>query len=372
MQPIDIHFSVVGFQSGLLRWFRHNGRDLPWRRSYDPYHVWLSEVMLQQTQMERGVIYFRRWLKRFPDIAAVAKASSYEILKYWEGLGYYARARNLHKAAGMMLAQSGGELPSSYKELLALPGIGPYTASAIASIAYNQDYAVVDANVERIFARVFDIDKALKEKGVQEQIKATAQSLLPAGEARYFNQALMELGGLVCTPKSPDCGLCPVSSYCKAYQGDFVEDRPIKNSPQKQIVIEMATAVLVNDGHIFIQQRHDNDIWGGLWEFPGGRLEEGETPIDAVVREYKEETGFAVEVCEKVTTVTHFYTKYKVILHCYTCRLSQPLRLPELRAAQTYHWVEKEQLQRFGFPAGHRKFIDFVLHSQPWVFEKEC
>jgi len=368
----SLSLDIEPFRSSLLRWFRHNGRELPWRNGYDPYHVWLSEIMLQQTQMERGVDYFRRWLRRFPDIVSVAGASSYEILKYWEGLGYYARARNLHKAAKVMAAEYGGAVPDEYETLLRLPGIGPYTAAAIASIAFNHDVVVVDANVERVFARLFDIDVPLKEKEAQRSIGHIARQLLPPGEARDFNQALMDLGGLVCTPKNPDCGNCPLCRHCSAYLGDFTDDRPVKKRRQKIIPIDMATGLLVKDGYIFIQQRHDNDIWGGMWEFPGGRLEPGETADEAVVREYREETGFQIEVCDFVTTVTHFHTKYKVTLHCFLCRLPSASTLPELHAAQNYHWVRQEQLDNFGFPAGHRKFIQFLRANRLEYLRREC
>lgn len=328
--------------------------------------------MLQQTQMERGVDYFNRWLRRFPDILSVARASSYEILKYWEGLGYYARARNLQRAAQIMAAEHAGRVPDTYEDLLRLPGIGPYTAAAVASIAFNRDIAVVDANVERIFSRLVDIDVPLKEKKAQQAIRGIARQLLPAGEARNFNQALMDLGGMICTPKNPDCGNCPISRHCSAYLGDFTHDRPIKKQPQKTIPIEMATGLLVKDGCIFIQQRHDNDIWGGMWEFPGGRLEPGESAEEAVVREYLEETGFGIEVCDFVTAVTHFYTKYKVTLHCFICRLPGASTLPELHAAQHYHWVKQDQLDNFAFPAGHRKFIQFLRANRLEYLRREC
>ncbi len=368
----EMTFNVESFQNLLLRWFQNNGRELPWRKDYSPYHVWLSEILLQQTQMERGVIYFQRWLERFPDIKAVAAAESGEILKYWEGLGYYARARNLHKAAKVMVEKFHGQVPSDYKDLLNLPGVGLYTAAAIASIAFEADIGVIDANVERIFARIFDISEPIKSKAAEKTISTLMDEILPIGKARYFNQALMDLGGVICRPRNPECGICPVRCHCAAYCGSFVEDRPVKVERQKQIVIEMSTGILVHKGYIFIQQRQENDIWGGLWEFPGGRLKENETAVDALIREYKEETGFTIELCEKITSLIHFYTKYKVILNCYRCRLAQESILPQLNAAKAYHWVEKKMLESYAFPAGHRKCIEFVLQNCPDIFEKDC
>jgi A/G-specific adenine glycosylase len=349
-----------GIRQALIDWFGRTGRDLPWRRDYNPYHVWISEIILQQTQMDRGVFYYRRWLERFPDIRAVAVAEEREILKYWEGLGYYARARNLHKAARMMVDRHQGKIPESYVALLGLPGIGPYTAAAIASIAFNHDIAVVDANVERIFARLFDIAGPIKDSATKKWIQKRAADLLPPGEARVFNQALMDLGGLICTPKNPACDSCPVAEFCAALKAGLVHQRPVVQASAKTIQIEMATGILVCQGLLFIQQRLADDVWGGLWEFPGGRLEIGETPEEAVIREYREETGFAVEIVAGITTVIHHYMHYKVVLHAFSCRLTGGCTEPELREAQDFRWVVPQDLSRYGFPAGHRKVIEYM------------
>ncbi len=187
----------------LLEWFANNQRDLPWRRTYDPYHVWISEVMLQQTQMERVVEYFNRWMEKFPDVDSIASASEQKVLKAWEGLGYYSRARNIKKAAKKLVEEHKSRIPLDFDQLLSLPGIGPYTAAAILSIAFNRPYPVIDANVERMFARLEDIDKPVKDKNVQLKIKRLASDLLPDTQAREFNQALMELGGTCLYPPEP-------------------------------------------------------------------------------------------------------------------------------------------------------------------------
>jgi A/G-specific adenine glycosylase len=360
--------TIVTIQQSLLDWFGMTGRDLPWRKGYDPYHVWISEIMLQQTQMERGVIFFKRWLERFPDVRAVAQAPEQEILKYWEGLGYYARARNLHRAARVMVDLHQGKVPESYESLLALPGIGPYTAAAIASIAFNQDIAVVDANVERILARLFDIEGPVKNGETKKRIHGLAGELLPPGQARFFNQALMDLGGLICTPKNPACGVCPVAGSCAALHEGRVHERPLVIPGGKTVLIEMATGVLAHKGRLFIQQRLAGDVWGSLWEFPGGRLEKGETPEETVIREYKEETGFTVAILSGITTVVHHYMKYKVVLHGFHCRLMGERMEPLLQAAQDFRWVAPKDLADYGFPAGHRKLIEYMTHSCPELF----
>jgi A/G-specific adenine glycosylase len=350
----------VSIRQVLVEWFERTCRDLPWRRDYDPYRVWISEIMLQQTQMDRGVFYYKRWLERFPDIRAVAAAEEREILKYWEGLGYYTRARNLYKAAQVMVDMHAGHIPESYEILLSLPGIGPYTAAAIASIAFNHDIAVVDANVERILARLFDIDGSIRSTSTKKYIHQKAMELLPPGKARVFNQAMMDLGGLVCTPKNPACADCPVAAFCVALRAGRVHKRPVVSAHGKTIRIEMATGVLMHQGLFFIQQRLADDVWGSLWEFPGGRLEEGETPEETVIREYREETGFAVAIVAGITTVIHHYMKYKVVLHGFSCRLTEERTEPQLRAAQDFRWVSPQELAQYGFPAGHRKLIEYM------------
>ena len=359
-------------QRRLLTWFHQTRRDLPWRRTYDPYHVWLSEIMLQQTQMDRGISYFQRWIARFPDLSSVAAASEQEILKNWEGLGYYARARNLHRAAQIMVERHGGQIPCDYAVLRSLPGIGPYTAAAIASIACSQDIPVIDANVARIIARLYDLAEPVKKKECRLRIESLAAALLPVGKARFFNQAMMDLGGLVCTPRNPACSCCPLAESCLALLRGTVADRPVATDRKETILIEMATAILCHQGKVFIQQRLADDIWGGLWEFPGGRLEDAEAAEDAVVREYLEETGINIAVCGRITTVTHFYTRYKVVLHCFSCRLADELCTIRLEAAQQYRWVLPEELAQYAFPAGHRKLLDYLAADREDFFSDPC
>ncbi len=356
----------MNLQKSLLIWFAENQRDLPWRRTYDPYQIWISEIMLQQTQMDRVALFFVRWMKEFPDLASLATSSEHKVLKCWEGLGYYSRARNILKAAKLLIADHQGQIPASRKLLQRLPGIGPYTAGAIASISFNRDVPVVDANIERIFARLFNIDLIPKSPAAKKLNWQKAEELLPAGEARNFNQALMELGALVCRPKQPNCSFCPVAAHCLALQYDLIPERPIPKKNTKTIPINMATGVLLHKGLIFIQQRLADDVWGALWEFPGGRMEEGETAEETVIREYLEETELVVRVDSKITTTIHHYTRYKITLHCFIVSLEQSDSDPVLHAAQEFHWLPFEQINQYAFPAGHRKLIQFMkAHKLP-------
>jgi len=345
----------------LLDWFAAHGRDLPWRRDYAPWPVLVSEIMLQQTRMDRVTPFFTRFLARFPDPAALAAASEQETLKLWEGLGYYARARNLQAAARVMVREHGGRVPADPDALRRLPGIGPYTAAAVASIAFGQDAPLADANVERVLARVFDVDDSLATAKGKQRIAALAAELLPPGRAREFNQALMELGALVCTPRAPRCGDCPLAGPCEARRLDIADERPVR-APRKAITpLLVCTGVLAHSGRIFVQKRPTPGVWAGLWEFPGGRVEPGETPAEAVVREFREETEFAVRVVEPLGLVAHGYTTYRVALHCFLLALDNGRngsRRPVLHAADASCWADAGDLARLAFPAGHRKLLD--------------
>ncbi len=348
---------IDDFHRRLLAWFQVCQRPLPWRATYAPYHIWISEIMGQQTQMDRVALYFTRWVDWFPNMHAVAMAEEREILKAWEGLGYYSRARNIQATAFRLIDQGMTEIPADYDQLLALPGIGPYTAAAILSIAFNRPYPLRDANVERLFSRLADIGQPLKQGPTQKRLATMAESLLDRAHPRQYNQALMELGALVCTPKKPACPTCPVQMHCRAHRVDTVEFRPLPKAKQKKIDIIMACGILRSGEEYFIQQRMPDDIWGGLWEFPGGRLEEGESPEMAAFREIEEETGWRVDHLTPFATVVHHYTRYRVTLHSYTGRLASARPVPRLTAANQYAWVSLEQLASYPYPAGHRQLV---------------
>ena len=347
-------------QKQLLDWFILHKRSLPWRGEYIPYHVWISEIMGQQTQMERVADYFLRWIERFPSVMAVAGAPERDILKVWEGLGYYSRARNIQKTAQLLMEDYQGEVPASHKELLSLPGVGPYTAAAILSIGFNQPWPLLDANVERVFSRLADIDKPLKQKETRKELEHMAEELLYREDARNWNQALMEFGALVCTPKKPKCSQCPVQPFCLANKRDTVEWRPVPREKKKIIDITMACGILRRGNLFFIQQRLDDDIWGGLWEFPGGRLLENETPAQAVIREVAEETEWQVTNPVPFHSVVHYYTRYRVTLHSFWCQMPETPVQPVLHAASAAAWVTLQELTEYPYPAGHRNVVNLL------------
>jgi len=345
----------------LLCWFAEARRPLPWRRAYDPYHVYIAEIMLQQTRMERGVRYFERWLARFPSLAHVAAAGEEEILSLWEGLGYYARAGNLHRAARVVVERYGGRLPDDYDALLGLPGIGRYTAAAVMSIGFGRDFPVVDGNVERVFARLFCIDRPVKSREAQQEIHRLAARLLPPGRAREWNQALMELGALVCRRASPLCDKCPLAVFCRARKEGVAALYP---QPGKRAAIEridFVAAVIENGaGEIYVQKRLPSGLWANMWEFPGGHLEPGETPAQGAAREVREETEMTVAITSALPQVTHSFTRYRATVHAFRCALTPDSPPPVLHAAQECRWLPLDQLDTLAFSAGHRKVIEFL------------
>ncbi len=357
----------MSFTERLLSWYAHNRRPLPWRQDPTPYRVLVSEVMLQQTQAPRAAAYFERFIRSFPDFASLAAADPDQVLKAWEGLGYYSRARNLQAAAKIIVARGDGFFPTTLEDIQALPGVGPYTAGAVAALALGLDHVAVDANVERVLARTHDIDTPIKERAARTRARELAEGLVPAGRAGDFTQALMELGEVVCRPKNPSCAVCPLADICQARHLDIVAERPVRSQSRSITPITVATAVLRHQGHFFIQRRRPGGAWGNLWEFPGGRVEPGESPQDAAVRELFEETGFSARIEAPLGVIRHGYTTYRVTLHCYLLSPADPappgLPSPMLAAAVESRWSVLSDLEGLAFPAGHRKLIDSLAND---------
>jgi A/G-specific adenine glycosylase len=351
-----------GMRERLLRWFDENQRDLPWRKEHKPYEIWVSEIMLQQTQVKTMLPFYFRWMARFPDLESLAGAPEEELLKCWEGMGYYSRVRSIHRTARMVMNDFGGEIPRDHRTLLSFPGIGPYTAGAIMSFAFNEDYPVVDGNIERIFARVFNIDRPIKENGTQNLLWKLAKELLPTGEARRFNQALMDLGALVCLPRKTYCEQCPIEKYCESAKLGVVHLRPVPTKRKAATPIEVAAGVLLKEGKIFIQKRPPTGLMPNLWEFPGGKVKDGETPEEALVREFREELGLEVRSSGKIALIRHSYTSFRVSLHAFWCR-QEGQGEPVLRAASESLWVSPSDLDRYAFPAANRKLVHLIRNA---------
>ena len=353
----DDHLAL--FQDELLQWYRSNKREMPWRNSSDPYRIWLSEVMLQQTRVDQATPYYNEFIEAFPTLASLAEADQDEVLKLWEGLGYYSRARYLHQASKTVVREHNGRVPDDYDDFRALPGVGPYTAAAVLSIAYGMPHAVVDGNVKRVLARVFAIEGEIGRSKTKREIQELADELLPEAHPADFNQALMELGARICTPTSPDCGACPVANVCVAAQAGNPTDYPVKKKKKKVPHHDVVVGVLVNEkNELLIQKRPEDGMLGGLWEFPGGKKEAGETLTEACARELCEETGISVTATDPILTLKHAYSHFKITLHAFYCTWAGTA--PTGQEGQTVKWVNFDRLDEYAFPRANRKLIEYL------------
>jgi A/G-specific adenine glycosylase len=346
-------------QRSILQWFNGSQRDLPWRKTKDPYKIWISEIMLQQTQVKTVESYYNRFVRRFPDIRSLSNASLGEVMKVWEGLGYYSRARNLHQAAQIIVNQFNGKFPDTLEQLTSLSGIGRYTAGALLSIAFNQRIPVLDGNVIRVFTRIFHITENIQRSDTKRRLWILAEELLPQAHVGDFNQGLMELGAILCKPKQPVCELCPLSQLCRAKQLGIQDQLPVKPM-RKPIPHYDVVAGIIWKGHRFlITLRPPRGLLGGLWEFPGGKVEEGEIPQQGLKREVAEELGIQITVNSRFTSVKHAYTHFKITLHVFHCRYQRGKI--QLHGCDDYRWILPSQLDDFAFPGADRKVIRKLL-----------
>jgi A/G-specific adenine glycosylase len=357
----------------LAAWHPEQQRTLPWRTQpagrRNAYRVWISEIMAQQTRLDTVVGYFERWMERFPTVRALAAADQQEVLKLWEGLGYYARARNLHKAAQLVVERHDGEVPSSRAAILALPGIGEYTAGAILSMAFGQAEPILDGNVKRVVSRLWDIDAPINQPSTLKQLWTHARRIAEVastGEAGIVNEGLMELGATICTPQNPRCLLCPLMDLCAANANGTQHLRPV-TPPRKQTPhFDVAAGVIWRGdpfaSDLLIAQRPQDGLLGGLWEFPGGKLEADDADLRACLRrEIDEELAVVIDVGDVVTVVKHAYTHFRITLHAFHARLVSGE--PQAIGCADWRWVDFARLDEFPFPVTDQKIIA-ALRSQ--------
>lgn len=369
------HLDFASIAQKLADWHDRQQRSLPWRSAppgaRDPYAVWVSEIMAQQTRLDTVVAYFERWMARFPTIAALAAADQQEVLKLWEGLGYYARARNLHRAAQIVVAEHGGNLPDDRKALAALPGIGDYTVGAILSLAFNRPEPILDGNVKRVLSRVADIETPIEERATLRLLWALARAVADAaepGRAGATNEALMELGATLCTPTSPRCLLCPIADHCQAAAHGTQADRPV-TLPKRRTPHYDVTAGVIWQGDPFaspllIAQRPQDGMLGGLWEFPGGKLEPDDADLAACLRrEIREELAIDITVGEAITQVRHAYTHFRITLHVFHARHLHGE--PQALGCADWRWITLDELDAYPFPVTDQKVIATLRDNQP-------
>ena len=353
---------LAAFREDLAGWFERVRRPMPWREPdpdgrRDPYRVWLSEVMLQQTRVDQARPYFERFTAAFPTVGALAEADLDDVLKAWEGLGYYSRARNLHRAARQIVDAFGGLVPDTEEAIRSLPGVGPYTAAAVLSLAYGVPLAVLDGNVIRVLGRVFAVEDDVTSGRTRRHLQHLADTLLDPDAPARWNESVMELGATVCTPTAPDCPRCPLNAVCAALAAGEPERFPVSKKKAPVPHHDIAVGVIEDEaGRVLVQQRPTDAMLGGLWEFPGGKVEPGEALPDACRREIREELGVEVEVGEPIARIGHAYSHFRITLHAFRCRIvaGEPVH----HAAQPIRWVAVEDLGALAFPRANRRLIE--------------
>lgn len=340
----------------LLEWFRENKRELPWRGTDDIYKIWLSEVMLQQTQVVTVIPYYRRFLQHYPGVRELAKADGESVLKLWEGLGYYNRCMNLHKAARLIESQFGGEIPGTPEEFAPLPGVGPYILAAVMSMARGYPLPAVDGNVIRVYCRFQGTADDIRTAAVKNRIKKELEKIIPLESPGEFNEAMMELGALICLPKNPKCETCPLNPGCRARLTAQVDLIPFKSPGKRTPLYKVSIAVIVKGDKFYIQKRPLGGHLGGMWEFPGGKQKGKESPEQTLSRECREELGTDVTIIEKLSNVHHAYSHFKIEMDVFLCRLPRDEAITPTHD-QPSRWIAIEQLQAYPFPAANHKFF---------------
>jgi A/G-specific adenine glycosylase len=360
-----------------MRWFLANARDLPWRRTQEPYGIWVSEIMLQQTQVKTVVAYYERWMRALPNLATLAGANSEQLHKLWEGLGYYTRVRNMHRAAQIIMAEHGGVFPHSYEKLLALPGVGRYTAGAICSIALGQPTPILDGNVIRVLSRVYGVDGDTSSKDVSAKLWSLAEMLVTAAEGvqldsffddapgnrldrfgsaspcSIFNQSLMELGALVCTPQNPGCRVCPLRRQCTALKTERVDQLPAPKKRPEVTVRRFLAFILEDRGRYLVRQRPANLVNGNLWEFPNLEVR----GRDSLVKTARVALGATPGRVTRVQTIRHSITRYRILLEVYRVQLRTGNGTKAAARDPQEKWLSPQQMNALPFASAHRKVL---------------
>ena len=382
---MEIITNINDIQNDLLIWFSNQGRHgIPWKLKEDgsrprtgemlsPYGIWIAEVMLQQTQLKVVLRYWEKWMITFPDLLALAQADEQEVLMLWQGLGYYSRAKRLHKSAKLLVNLIGKNnildfsfWPIELDQWMALPGIGKSTAGSIISSAFDLSFPILDGNVRRILSRLIASNKSSLQD--TKRLWSLSEQLVPNHNARDFNQALMDLGAMVCTANKPKCNVCPIQNYCLAFLKYDPIDFPKKNLKKEIPFQEIGLALVFNkDGEILIDQRLDSASMGGMWEFPGGKKESNEPIEKTITREIKEEIGIDIKLVEKLLSFEHTYSHKKLFFTVYICDFFSGK--PRALACQKLLWVKPNRLLEFPFPAANTKII-FALFKHLGI-EKE-
>ena len=353
-------FNYTDFTSHLLAWYDGRSLVLPWRNCNDPYKIYLSEVMLQQTQVKTVLPYYKKWVNKYPTVQSVANANQEQILKQWEGLGYYGRARNFHKSCQIIAMQFDGDIPALPEEFSKLPGVGPYISAAVMSIAFHHPLPAVDTNAIRVAARLKMVESSspADSKVIHRYLSDNIAIKRPGD----FNQAIMDLGREICKSDNPTCVLCPVSKFCKAFVNNFVDKYPVKIKPAKKPHYNIAAGIIWNKGQILISKRRENGLLGGLWEFPGGKIEKNENTQTCIVREVKEELGVLVQPTSFLKQIKHAYTHFSITMDAYHCDYLQGT--PQAVGCDNWKWIAPEEIRLLPFPKANHKLFDKIIAEE--------
>jgi A/G-specific adenine glycosylase len=346
----------------LLDWYRRHRRDLPWRRTRDPYAIWISEAMLQQTRVETVIPYYQRFLQRFPDVETLASADPDAVLGAWAGLGYYSRARNLQRAARVLVEDHEGRLPESAADLRKLPGIGRYTAGAVASIAFDRPEPVVDGNVARVLARLLAIREDVTRPAVDRRLWEEAAALAQGPRPGQLNQALMELGARICTPKAPRCSACPLRRRCAARRAGDPEALPVRSPKATPRRVEAVAGLVLRRGKALAVRRPPRGLLGGLWELPGGELAPRETPQAGLLRAVRERVGLSVPDAQRLGAVEHLFTHRRLRLHLFRC--DPPQGRVRLDGFDAHRWLPPDALAELPQGGAMRKALELLASRE--------
>lgn len=340
----------------LLNWYDECKRDLPWRRDKDPYKIWVSEVMLQQTRVEAVRAYFERWIERFPTLESLAEAQEEEVIQYWQGLGYYSRVRNLHQGVREVAASYGGKVPMTKEEVGGLSGVGDYTSGAILSIAYDQRQPAIDGNVLRVFSRLFCIHGDIGTPMIKRQIRQQVEQEMPMSRPGDFNQALMDLGATICIPKVPRCEICPLQNHCCAKKEGVQQELPIKKKKVPPVPVVLIAGVLQDGDYFLLRKRPSKGLLAGMWEFPAVEIPIGEDPIEVFQRGFLCETGQEVEVRTLLLQCIHVFSHRRWDISFYQCTHDAGNR----SLGKDVFWVNKNEWNKLSFAGPHRKMANLL------------
>lgn len=340
-EPVDL----------LRQWFLERGRKLPWRLNRTPYSVWISEVMLQQTQVSVVIPYFLRWMDRFPSPQSLANSPWEEVVKYWEGLGYYSRAKNLYRGAQYVCERFNGKIPEKEEELASIPGLGPYTVGALLAFAFKKRAAATDGNVLRVLARYFAIEENVSKNKTQKMIRQMAEAFLPEKEPWVIAEALIELGALICK-KTPLCDECPLQKTCKAFRDKKVEILPIKTKQKDVTVLYRSVAILIKDRQVLIRRVPEGQVMGGLHEFPYIEHSEKEFELADLTDQFSSSLNLPLTLLYKLSSVEHSFTRFRAYLKPFV------FACPSKIVPTGYFWASKEELRGLAFSSGHKRVVE--------------